>query len=348
MNPAEVGSPSTCWGITMKISRTGYRSVQLAMLMAIGFAAAAQAANLQLIVFADTIDPTIGTDKDLIAAQNWGQAIAANTGLTLRFQSLSGHSLTPAMARTTLRNLDPGSDDVVYFVYSGHGANAGDSVWPTFTLLTYTGDPDVDFDEVVSILQPKAQRLLIVLADCCNVPYYSGREVAVFAPAVKGPYTVENFRRLFLEFAGMIRASASSVGQYSLGDSAEGGLFLNTYMDTFQDLASDTPSLTWQQVLTQTAANTKAAAALYMEAQEPHFVIDAEQVAAAEPTTPTGDTSGTTGDTPGDPTGDTGSTTGGDVYEETALFAPACGQMSLVSLSGLAGGLLLVRRRRAA
>ena len=194
-----------------------------------------------------------------------------------------------------LQSLSPAADDVVYFTYSGHGTNSGDSRWPVFTFPFNSSDSFLTFDEVVSTLQPKPQRMLIVLADCCNVSLSaSERLISAFEPSGQSALTTANLQRLFLDFRGTVLATAADVGQYSLGDGTEGGLFLNTFMDDFRTLADITPDLTWDIILAKTSTDAKDIAAYYVstgglgdiEPQQAQFTINTEQVAAATPASP--------------------------------------------------------------
>jgi hypothetical protein len=246
-----------------------YRPWCITLLAVLVVAQASRAADLHFLIFAETLDPDIGTVADLDNATDWSHTIAQHTGLSLQAHNVTGYDLTTANARNVLHALSPDSDDVVYFFYTGHGANSGNSQWPTFTFVTSTGAPDLTFDEVVSILQPKAQRLLIVMADCCNAPIDSGgRFTPPFEPSGQSALTTSNFQRLFLQFRGTIMASASAAGQYSLGDTATGGLFVNTYMEEFLELAAGTPDLTWQTVLSQASTATRDLAAYYISTED--------------------------------------------------------------------------------
>jgi len=305
---------------------TGYRARCLAVLTVLALTAVSQAADLHFIVFAETQDPTIGTAHDLDNAAGWARTIEGYTGLNLRLQTLSGQDLTTDNARRMLQTLKPAADDVVYFVYSGHGVNAGDSRWPTFAFISYSGEPYLDLDEVFSTLQPKPQRLLIVLADCCNAYFDSGRPSPGLDASAQSALTAANFQNLFLNFRGTVLASSSSAGQYSLGESSSGGLFLNTYMEDFLDLAGGTPSLTWEKVLSTTTGDVRATAAYYisdgalgdLEPQEPQFVISTEQVAADPPPGPDGSSNDPSA--PEDP-------------GNAAPAAPQCGPMSGLPLA---------------
>jgi hypothetical protein len=317
-----------------------YRSVMPILIVGLISTGAVQGASLQFVVFCDTLDPTIGTIEDLNRSTAWAETISSYTGLDLHLQSLSGEDLTPANARNLLEALNPAVDDVVYFVYSGHGANPGNSQWPMFTFMADTCDAWLTFDEVVSILQPKPQRMLIVVSDCCNVTLDSnGRNAPRVDPAGQSALTALNFRRLFVDVRGTVLATAASVGQYSLGDPSGGGLFLSTYMNNLNSLADSEPSLTWERVLGTTANDVSSEVEFYvsmgeldgMETQQPHYVIDIEQVAGYTPDPP--DTSGT------EPT------TGGD-SDTDAQSGLGCGSAGVAPLVATALGCFALRVRR--
>lgn len=266
------------------MSNVGYcRLLVASWIGCISLTGMVQAASLQFVVLCDTLDPSIGTVQDLAQADAWAQTLASDTGLALHLQSLSGNVLTPAGARDLIRSLSPGSEDVIYFVYSGHGANPGDSQWPQFRFVTETSDPPVTFDEVVSALKAKPHRLLIVLSDCCNVAMNSSPPpAALLAPSGPSDQALKNVQHLFLDFQGTVLAAAASVGQYSLGDSSEGGLFLNTFMDDLNSLADRPSDLTWDEVLSATAADVTQQARIDIavghlgdiQAEQPHYTID--------------------------------------------------------------------------
>ena len=185
------------------------RSIVVSVLVLLAADRATRAADLHFVVFAETLDPLIGTLQDLNAGQNWARTIEAYTGLNLRLQTLSGSDLTTANARRMLQSIHPGEDDVVYFMFTGHGANAGGSQWPTFTFLMVADGDYLSFDEVVATLQPKPQRLLVILADCCNVSMSSsGRVTPGFEDAAQSGLTAANFQNLFLNFRGTVKVSS--------------------------------------------------------------------------------------------------------------------------------------------
>lgn len=261
-----------------------YRRMRLVVWLMLGTALIARGisygANLHLVVFADTTDSAIGADRDLERAGNWGKLIADQTGLTLRLRTLPGRNLSESAARSVLQGLSPNPEDVVYFIYTGHGVNLGDSHWPTFT---FSNGDLFGFEEVLATLELKPQRLLILMADCCNNIVHVGRVTPDPFESAQNALTTVNFQSLFLDFRGTIAASSSSPGQPSLAISGEGGLFLNIFMDDFLTSAGRVPGLAWQHVLATTADDVQKFAAEFGETQEPQFTINTEQVAADPP-----------------------------------------------------------------
>ncbi len=322
---------------------------------------AVRAADLQFIMLADTLDANIGTDVDLASASDWIHTVADNTGLSLRSHTLSGNKLTVTGTRQMLQSLDPGQDDVICFIYSGHGANGGDSDYPYFTLLTGGA---ISFDEVFATLDAKPHRMLLVMADCCNVLVNgSGRGKPPAEPAGQSALTAANYQRLFLNFSGSVAAIAAAKGQYSLGDSNLGGVFLSTFMEDIAGLTANTESLTWDTVLSQTSKDVTDLVTEYIltdpglngiDPQEPQYEINIEQVAGETPPDPT-DTTGTadtTDTTNQQSTADTGQTDTTDTTDNADADttsenpAPACGPMGMLPLTLCACCWLAATRRR--
>lgn len=339
------------------------RATRLAAIVLGLLAAPVGAADLHFILVAETNDPAIGTIDDLVNARAWAETIAANTGLALNLQTCAGDDVTLLRVSQVVNNLDVTSDDVVYFYYSGHGGNPDHRKWPVMYFLSSiaSGGGGVAFDDVVTALQAKGPRLLIVLADCCN-NYFdeAGRYAPRFDAGSPNPLEIENFRRLFVDFEGTVLASGSSPGEYSLGGEGFGGLFTNTFMDVFMGLARTRSDLTWDEVLSQASINTAAEAATVDHVdQHPQFAVVEGLVLSQTPDElDLGEDAGTTGD---DTTnnGDDGAsnaddgtgTTNGDanssnVSESLATPAPLCGMMSIATSAFAAAGLLFMPRPR--
>lgn len=258
---------------------------RLSVLVFVLAATPAVAADLHFILFADTNDTAIGTIEDYNNSVVWAQTIADNTGLTLQLHAYKGADVTIDKTREVIDGLVSGPDDVIYFLYSGHGGNPDHRKWPVLYYTTTTFGDDVSFDEVVEALQAKQPRLLVVLADCCNNFLGAAGVTGPAAPAgLSSPLGQANFKRLFVDFQGTVLASGASPGQYSLGGSGYGGVFTNNFMATVQQMAESNPSLTWQAVASETITRTQEEAAEVVDddgtpvEQVPQFVIAAGAV----------------------------------------------------------------------
>ncbi len=353
-----------------------YRTVTMLLVMMVG-AAGSLGADLHFVALADTNDPTIGTVEDLANAVDWAGTIASYTGLTLRLETLSGDELTVGNTRDLLQGLQVTSDDVVYFFYSGHGYNPGDRKWPVLAFTgTVTGD-DVSLDEVVETLEPKSPRLLVVLADCCNnYPEPAARQWPRWEPRPSAALE-HNFRELFVEFAGVVIASGSSPGQYSLGAEGVGGLFVNMFMNAVVTLGESEADLTWAEVFAKTRADTREVALGNVDEsgnpdpieQEPQYVIEPGEVVAGATDEVLDDDADQTGDgqltdeaddadddTPDSDTGDLDDAN--DALPPDGLVdpndgteadptppRPMCGLFGGVTLALTAAGMVKLRRR---
>ena len=307
----------------------------------------ASAANLHYLLLCDTLDPSIGTVDDLANSQTWARTIAEKTGLTLQLKTLYGANLTAANARAMLNALQPGSDDVVFFHYSGHGGNPGTSIWPVFCLTTNPDDmpasEQLSFDQVVGIVRPKSPRLLVMVSDACNnYPGQTGR-ARPYTPPGTDPAVSQAFKDLFTAIRGEVLTTGCKPGQYSLGAPGEGGVFFNSLTTAVADLATTQSPLTWDAVMARAATLTAAAARGYNSIQEPQYQVNVTQVSG---TTTTPVTSTPVAESPTTPPSVDQQVLSAESDNPSQTKTAACGPMGLLSLTACATGLSLLRVRR--
>lgn len=186
---------------------------------------------------------------------NWLGQISQNTGMPLSTTVIRGTSgtLTRSFLMNTLNNLAVGGDDVVVFYYSGHGgANeyAGGSRWP---LLIFLDEEEVDLAEVNTTIQARGARFVLTMADCCN-NFASQAKLAPLVP--RG--THDNYSALFLSQQGHLYLSAASPGEFSLGDSEEGGMFTQQFLQSFYANV-ESGSASWSTIVEQATQELRAA-----------------------------------------------------------------------------------------
>jgi hypothetical protein len=191
--------------------------------------------TLHVIVAADTNDSSIGpsakTDLDNMHKLVWD--ISQHAGLALIGGAIAGDDFTSSNVSAAINGLTVGPNDVVFFFYSGHGVNLRDSRWPAMDFQDKKDKPNLT--EVRDKLKQKGPRLLIVMADTCN-HIIGGQGGSQFSRATEKP---ENYKELFVNYSGTIIASGSKPGEYSWGNKARGGLYVDAFLKSLsQELAS--------------------------------------------------------------------------------------------------------------
>ncbi len=207
------------------------------------------AATLHAILVSDTNDASIGTSVqvDQKKLQGLMKSISEYTGITLSPHYVSGNQLNRANVELAINSVsNVGSDDVIFFFWSGHGFNdessSSRSKYPTMHLGNWQNT--LGLESVANMLKQKKPRLLIVIGDTCNKPMGGsrGEEIA------RGEKD-ENYKELFLNYRGTILASSSITGQYSYGNTQTGGLYTSAFLNSLsKELASSgTPS--WKTLM---------------------------------------------------------------------------------------------------
>lgn len=225
-------------------------------------------ATFHLILVAATNDASIGksveTDYNLVQKQF--SAIAKNIGMTYDEQSVKGSSFSKANVDATINNLSVGPNDVLAFVYSGHGFRFDDDTDPYPEMyLRYNGNLEggdyLGVTDVYNRLLKKNARFTLMLTDCCNSKYGMNRtelESAAFQTrAVNSNTDIKKLKMLF-EQQGSVRATAAKAGQYALCD-ASGGFMITSILNNLQSqvsaLSQTDPS--WNTIVENASAYVK-------------------------------------------------------------------------------------------
>ena len=201
-------------------------------------------ASMQLILVAATKDESIGesveTDVKLVRKNFSG--IAKLLGIPYKETVIADDDFKKSKIENAIRQLSPGANDVVIFVYSGHGFRFDDDTdaYPRM-YLTYDGDLNdqtyLSTTEVYDQLVAKHARLTIFLTDCCNSKAGINRSqvetVAFGTRSSNNNADIEKLRTLFLNESGTIRATAAKAGQYALCD-ASGGFMLTSILNNIK------------------------------------------------------------------------------------------------------------------
>lgn len=221
----------------------------------------AEAATLHSIVVCDTTADNIGSsvEADYGILKRELRAIAMITEMDFKETSFTGLDVTGNIL-TAIAEMSFGSDDVVFFYFSGHGyrvASKGNNQWPNLYLTpTRRG---IDLLEVVTILQDKQPRLLLAIADCCNnvipekyAPILVTRKAR--ALMMKAPSVKHNYQQLFVHCSGRIVISGSIPGQTSWCGN-NGGTYTIAFFHSLNQEAYTFSKADWRVVLDRASLN---------------------------------------------------------------------------------------------
>lgn len=204
--------------------------------------------TMHLLLVAATKDESIGesvtTDVNLVKKNFSG--IAKRLGIGYKETIISDDDFKKSNIENAVSRLSVGSNDVVVFVYSGHGFRFDDDTdaYPRM-YLTYDGDLNEDTEisttELYNQLTAKKARLTIFLTDCCNskagVKRAEVESVAFGTRAANNNVDIKKLRALFVDESGTIRATAAKAGQYALCD-ASGGFMLTSILNNIKAQSS--------------------------------------------------------------------------------------------------------------
>jgi hypothetical protein len=180
----------------------------------------------------------IDVDGDVRIARNFFRKLQKLRIVNVQETLLTGAEATGKNTLAALKGISADSNDVVWFMYSGHGGmEEGERYLVTHGKLLRRGA----VSEAIAAL---GARLSIVLSDCC------ANEMGRLDPGEKmgaaGPGESANpkLQGLFTRFGGTFDVSSSSDFQYSFG-----GVFTPALIDKV--LSRHTPE-TWEQVFEET------------------------------------------------------------------------------------------------
>ena len=192
----------------------------------------------------ESIGESVTTDVNLVK-KNFSD-IAKKLGIAYKETIIADNNFEKSNIQNAVHRLSPGSNDVVIFVYSGHGFRFDDDTDEHPRMyLTYDGDltedTEISTTELFNEIIAKRARLTIFLTDCCNskagIQRAQVESVAFGTRAANNNMDVNKLRALFVEESGTIRATAAKPGQYARCD-ASGGYMLTSILNNIKAQAS--------------------------------------------------------------------------------------------------------------
>lgn len=205
-------------------------------------------ATLHLIVVANTEVSDIGQacKVDLENVKSEFKGISKVLNMTYDEKLVSGNNYGKQQLADIVSTFTPAPNDVVVFVYTGHGFRFQDQTdyYPNMDLSSSSYDDPtknyVALSDVYKELSAKGARLNLFFSDCCNSEIAANRPVigtsSLFSRS-NNNYDIEKLRLLFLQSQGNLLTTAASPGEYSWCG-INGGFFLLSVIESMRNQIS--------------------------------------------------------------------------------------------------------------
>ncbi len=221
-------------------------------------------ANLHLVIVANTLIGDIGAgcaaDRDKLNYEFHG--IADALGYGFKKYIVDGNNFNKASVQSTLASVSPGKNDIVIFVYRGHGFrwdNQTDA-YPMMDLrnssyITISPNSSLGLSDVYNTLKSKGARLNIVLADCCNnyVGINQTTTTSFLNSQSDNKPDVAKLKKLFVNAHGSMITAAAHSGEYSWSNPF-GGFFTLSFIQAMKEEISymSNGNTAWNDVIDYT------------------------------------------------------------------------------------------------
>lgn len=216
--------------------------------------------KIHMALFCDTNDEKIG--ESALTDVRIYQHLMGDIANALKSQNVLadsktfvGNDCSPQNARNYINNLSC-KNDIVLFLYSGHGGRShDDDKESNFPRMCFGSNSDlVKVTEVINTLKSRQPRLIVIVADCCN-SYYDRRSASTESFERMDAGNGDGLRKLFLNYSGVICVTAASPGEYGWCTSAGGYLTVNLNNVLYRALGSS-ENISWESVLKETQRKT--------------------------------------------------------------------------------------------
>lgn len=211
--------------------------------------AAAQEIHALLVIRNDEADIGISVDIDRKRVENMLTDIQGKNVCRVSKRVLNGNQnmATADRMKRWIKNVRPGSDDVIFVYYSGHGAMVdGETFIGTQGGILYR-------KELVKFMKEAPDcRLKILITDACS------SNVNVSNPSLN-PDLRSTLKNLFVEHKGFLHLTAASEGEYAWSNDRRGGWFTSSLIETiyqFPDPNGDN-FVSWEEVFKATKKKTQ-------------------------------------------------------------------------------------------
>ncbi len=216
--------------------------------------------HLMIVANSEVADIGATCKIDLANMQNEIQGIGQALGLPVHQYLVTGSDYSIDGVVAKLDELNPSPNDIVVFLYSGHGFRFSDQrdAYPNMAMTTTSyqsiEDNFIAVSDIYQVICSKGARLNIVLSDCCNADIGERRPVNTNSLGSRGNnnYSLDRLKKLF-SAKGDIISTAASPNEVSWCDNA-GGMFTLSFIQSLRGeiSATNTAEVSWENVINNT------------------------------------------------------------------------------------------------
>ncbi|MBN8641240.1 MAG: caspase family protein [Flavobacteriales bacterium] len=202
--------------------------------------------TMHLIILANTDISDIGSGcrVDLQHLITEFEEIANTLNISFAPYEISSTDFNKTELVNTLDDLIVNSNDIVFFVYRGHGFRWSnqESNYPSLALtrshtVPLSSNNTILLEEVYDSIVSKGGRLNIVLGDCCNSSIGISQSTADNYLYMQSNASAKynKLYDLFINRQGSLLVSASDVGEVSWTNSHYGGFFTSSFLQALSE-----------------------------------------------------------------------------------------------------------------
>lgn len=233
----------------------------------------AGAKNIYWLKFVDTDDRHIGKmDQSSLHAfnthvMNVVNASLASDGYTAVNKEYTGSDTSPENCTRTVSDLTCSSDDIIVFLYMGHGGRSTresgeEHPWSQMWLAQNNPEKMVPVEWVHKQLKAKGARLCLVVTMCCNSedpgisPKASPKFLTNFGATKLASEEMNAIRKLFLGYKGDVIITSSKAKESSWGPTSDNlDFFSDAFIRSFESLGNNS---SWNSFFSDVCAKTTA------------------------------------------------------------------------------------------
>ena len=221
----------------------------------------ANSQTFHAIIFANTKNPSIGAsvEEDLNRMKIELKSMANFIGYKYVSYEFKDYAFNRSNLEKTIEGMRCGSNDIVFFYYSGHGGRSirEKTDYPQMLLVydeSIGGDERTDLYPIFNVkerIKTKNPRLTIVMGDLCNseAEWVSPKDMVIDkSPTIKSSGKSQFYKDLFFNMKGDIITVSSRPKETSKAYS-DGGAFTTSFLIILQSMVSKKSSADWNRLL---------------------------------------------------------------------------------------------------